>query len=207
MFAFARDAQNGRPKILTHGCPAAPSVEAKPLPCEKSAGEQPALVSARRGQRPHEVVEARGNEIRLLARCLVIGCRIARDGTRPCGGARRERGTQQQPVDDGVFVALLESCSDVAIVALDPGRPCAFQLRRRQDVELGRKLARQLGQNRPGFAETDESGRSDGGRRRCSDKQQDAENPGLSSRNGLILSVSILTRLVTLSTGLHRLQH
>ena len=101
---------------------------------------------------------------------------------------RRERGAEQHPVDEGVFVALLEARADVAIVALDPARPCGFQLRRGQRVELGREPPRQLGQNRPGFAETDEPGRSDGGRRARGDEQQDADNPNVRSRNGWILS-------------------
>jgi hypothetical protein len=73
-------------------------------------------------------------------------------------------------------------------VALDPARPCGFHLRRGQRVELGWELARQLGQNLPGFAETDESGWRDGGRRACREKQQDADNPNVSLKNGSILS-------------------
>ena len=74
-------------------------------------------------------------------------------------------------------------------MALDPVWPGGFHLRGGQRVEIGRKLAGQLGQNRPRFAETDEPGRSDGGRRARSDKEQDAENPKVGVKNGLILSV------------------
>jgi len=76
-------------------------------------------------------------------------------------------------------------------VAFDPAGPGGFHLLRGQRVELGRKLARQLGQNRPGFAKTDESGRNDAGRRACGDEQQDADNPNVGSRNGSMLSVSM----------------
>jgi hypothetical protein len=80
---------------------------------------------------------------------------------------------------------LLEPCTDLSIAARDPLRPGLFQLRRGQRVEFGRELACKLGQNRPGFLDTDESGGSDRG---CSDEQRSADNPRGSLRNGLILS-------------------
>ena len=110
------------------------------------------------------------------------------DGAEHRARSRRKRRAEQHPVDDRVFVALLEPRADLAIVALDPARPCGFQLRRGERVQLGRKVACQLGQNRPGFAETDESGRSSGRRRACRNKQQDADHPNVSFRNGPILS-------------------
>jgi len=71
-------------------------------------------------------------------------------------------------------------------VPLDPRRPSSLHLRRGQLVELGWKPARQLGQNRQGFAETSEPGRSDGDRAR-GEEQQDADNPNVSVRNESIL--------------------
>jgi hypothetical protein len=73
------------------------------------------------------------------------------------------------------------------IVALDPAGPCSFHLHRGQLVELGRKRALQLGQNRARLAETNESGWSDGVRRAGGDKQQDADSPDVGVRNGPIL--------------------
>jgi len=73
-------------------------------------------------------------------------------------------------------------------VAFDPAGPGGFHLLRGQRVELGRKLARQLGQNRPSLVKTDESGGSGGGRRASSDEQQDADNPNVRVRNASILS-------------------
>ena len=57
-------------------------------------------------------------------------------------------------------------------------------MRRGQLVELGWKRPLQLGQNRAGLAETNESGWSDGIRRARGDKQQDADSPGVRVRNG-----------------------
>jgi hypothetical protein len=85
-------------------------------------------------------------------------------------------------------------------VSRDPTRPCGFQLRRGQRVELGGKLACQLGQNRLGLAKTYESGWSDSGRRTRSDKQQDADNPNVSSKNGPILSAFDTDHAVASST-------
>ena len=70
---------------------------------------------------------------------------------------------------------------------LDPARPRSFQLRLGERVEIGWKLLRQLGENRPGFAETNESGRSDGDRRAGGEKQQGADSPNVSVRNESIL--------------------
>ena len=57
---------------------------------------------------------------------------------------------------------------------------------------LGNEPGRQLGQNWPGFAKTNESGRSDGSSRACRNKQ-DADNQNVGSRNGWILSVAMMT--------------
>ena len=142
--------------------------EAKPLPLKQGAGEQPALVIARGGQRRQQIVEAGRDQLDGPAQHqLAIPRRARFDGAEHRAGSRRKRGAEQHPVDDGVFVALLEPRADLLIVALDPARPGGFHLRRGQLVELRRKLAFQLGQNRPGLAETNESGRSDGDRRAC----------------------------------------
>ncbi len=76
-------------------------------------------------------------------------------------------------------------------MALDPARPRDFELRRCKRVELGRKLTRQLGQNRQGFIEADESRRSDRSGRAGNDEQQNADIPDVSSKNGSILSNSL----------------
>ena len=191
---FAGHAHDRGAQILSCRFPVRSGREAKPFSLKKGAGEQPALVIARGGQRLQQIVEAGRDQLdRPAQHQLPIPRRARFDGAEHRARSRRERGAEQHPVDDGVFVALLEPRADLAIVALDPARPCGFHLRRGQRVELGRKPARQLGQNRPGFAETDESGRSDGGRRACGDEQQDADNPNVSSRNGSILSVAMMT--------------
>jgi hypothetical protein len=82
---------------------------------------------------------------------------------------------------------LLETGADVAILTFDPSRPRAFQFLSGQCVERRRKVAGQLGQNRPGLVEADESRRSDSRRSACPYQQEDADNPKVRSRNGAIL--------------------
>jgi hypothetical protein len=90
----------------------------------------------------------------------------APDSTAPstARGLDGERGAEQHPVDDGVFVALFEPRPNVAVVNSDPSWPCGFKLIRAKRVQLGRKLASQLGHGRAGFAEAHEPRRRDGGR-------------------------------------------
>jgi hypothetical protein len=69
----------------------------------------------------------------------------------------------------------------------------AFDLRRRQRVEVDWKRACQLRQDRAGFTEADESGWTDRRRRpqysaRC-DQEQDTDNPSVTSRSAPILTV------------------
>ena len=193
LLLFARHAHDRREQVISYIFPVRNGREAKPFSLKKGAGEQPALVSARGGQRLQQIVEAARDELDGPAHHqLPISRRARFDCAQHGAWSRRKRGAEQHPVDDGVFVALLEPRADVAIVALDPARPCGFQLRRGQRVELGRKPARQLGQNRPGFAITDESGRSDGGSTARRDQQQNADNRSVNFRNGRILSVFVV---------------
>ncbi len=187
---FAGHADDRREQILSCRFPVSRGREAKPLPLKQGAGKQPAFVSARSGQRRQQIVEAGLDQLDgSLHHQLGISCSTRLDGAENRARSRRERGAKQHPVDDGVFVALLEPRADLSIVALDPAGPCSVHLRRGQLVEFGRKRSLQLGQNRAGLAETNESGRSDGVRRACGDKQQDADSPDVRVRNGPILTV------------------
>ena len=197
---FGCHADHRRKQIISCRLPLHSGREAKPFSLKKRAGEQPALVIVRGGQSRQKIVEAGRDQLNCPAQHqLPIPRRARFDCAEHRAWSRGKRRTEQHPVDNGVFVALVEPRADLAILALDPARPCGFHPRWAQVIELGWKLTRQLGQNRPGFTKTDESSRSDGGRRACRDQQQDADNPNVSVKNASILSVSMLTTLVMAS--------
>src|SRR6266850_2303841 len=204
LLLFARDADHRGKQIPSRGVPVGSGCEAKSSSLKKRSREQPALVVARRRQRRQEIVESGLDQLDGPAQHHVPIARRARfDRAEDRARFRRKRGAEQHPVDDGVFVALVEPRADVAIVTFDPARPCRVHLRRRQRVELGWEPARKLGQNRAGFAETNEPGRRVGGRRGddanahtprvggppCGDQQQDGDDPNRRLRNAPILAV------------------
>ena len=182
LLLLGRDAHEGAEQIVADRLAVGGGRESKSFALKNGAGEQPALIRAGDCECLHQIVEAALNQFdRPAQHQFLIPCRTGFDSAEHRTRLRRERRAEQHPVDEGVFVAPIEPRTNVAVVSGDPAWPCGFELRGCERVQLGWKMACQLGQDRPGFAEADEPGRRDSGRSgqhtAGNDQQQDAGNP------------------------------
>ena len=156
MFLFARHAHDRAEQLIACRLLPRRGLEPESLLLEKAAREQPALVGPRRGQRRDEIVEARADQLDRPAQDRLLIRGVGFDRTHHRARLLGERRPEQQPVDDRVFVALLEARADFLIVGVNPRGPPRFPLLVRKRDQRRRKPLSQLGDDRPDLREVDE---------------------------------------------------